>query len=521
MALVPRSREIAESCLDFLNIELVATYARQSNLRPELAGRRIEAIGFQVGQQLVERFTKDRARFTDHLDVIKFICKDFWAEVFKKQVDNLKTNHRGVFVLQDNKFRWLTRISADAPSYDALTPLPNPSPNLRSPTERMAGAGGAVAGTMKASAVAGQFLYLPCGLIKGALTNLGVPCTVSAEVTTLPGCSFTVPGHHSSLEKLRVAWVVIGYALSSSLLAIVNKYLVCTIVTLGLGRLKVLEHDSLSLEKIVKFLPAAATFYVAIWTNTQLLKHANIETFIVFRSSTPLLVAIADSVFMGRSWPSGLTFLSLLTIFGGAVGYVFFDTGFTVTAYAWAWAYLIVITFEMVYIKSVVMSIGLNTWGLVLYNNLLALIFFPPALIGMNEPSQIAAFGLSRIFSIGTLFPVALSCIFGLTISFFGFAARKAVSATAYTVVGVTNKLLTVLINILIWDKHAQAPGLVALLVCIFGGVLYQQSVTQTQPTKTTPSDIESVPLISIKSDPGGGKPVVQVESAAEAASEE
>ncbi|GJP35971.1 hypothetical protein CLOM_g5433 [Closterium sp. NIES-68] len=172
-----------------------------------------------------------------------------------------------------------------------------------------------------------------------------------------------VPGHPSSLEKLRVAWVVIGYALSSSLLAIVNKYavtvfpfpailtalqyLACTIVTLGLGRLKVLEHDSLSLEKVLKFLPAAATFYIAIWTNTQLLRHANVETFIVFRSSTPLLVAIADSVFMGRSWPSGFTFLSLLTIFGGAVGYVVFDTGFTVTAYAWAWAYLIVITFEV------------------------------------------------------------------------------------------------------------------------------------------------------------------------------
>ncbi|CAI7924612.1 unnamed protein product [Closterium sp. NIES-54] len=338
------------------------------------------------------------------------------------------------------------------------------------------------------------------------------------------------------ISGLRVVWVVIGYALSSSLLAIVNKYavtvfpfpailtalqyLVCTIVTLVMGRSKVLEHDSLSLEKIVKFLPAAATFYVAIWTNTQLLKHANVETFIVFRSSTPLLVAIADSVFMGRSWPSGFTFLSLLTIFGGAVGYVFFDTGFTVTAYAWAWAYLIVITFEMVYIKSVVMSIGLNTWGLVLYNNMLALIFFPPALIGMNEPSQIAAYGLSRIFSIGTLFPVALSCIFGLTISFFGFAARKAVSATAYTVVGVTNKLLTVLINILIWDKHAQAPGLVALLVCIFGGVLYQQSVTHTQPTKTIPADIESVPLKSIMSESGDGKPVVRVQSA-EAASEE
>eukprot|EP00475_Leptophrys_vorax_P031171 TRINITY_DN4714_c0_g1_i1.p1 TRINITY_DN4714_c0_g1~~TRINITY_DN4714_c0_g1_i1.p1 ORF type:complete len:193 (+),score=3.14 TRINITY_DN4714_c0_g1_i1:136-714(+) len=188
MAVAPRSREIAESCLDLLNIELVATYARHSNQRPELAGRRIEAIGFQVGQQLVERFTKDRARFTDHLDVIKFICKDFWAEVFKKQVDNLKTNHRGVFVLQDNKFRWLTRISADAPSAEAMS-SPSSVGGQRSPADRGLHGGSA---SLKASTVAGQFLYLPCGLIKGALTNLGVPCTVSAEVTTLPGCSFTI-----------------------------------------------------------------------------------------------------------------------------------------------------------------------------------------------------------------------------------------------------------------------------------------------------------------------------------------
>ena len=34
--------------------------------------------------------------------------------VFKKQVDNLKTNHRGVYVLTDNSFRPLARMSADA-----------------------------------------------------------------------------------------------------------------------------------------------------------------------------------------------------------------------------------------------------------------------------------------------------------------------------------------------------------------------------------------------------------------------
>jgi hypothetical protein len=40
------------------------------------------------------RFARDKPRFTDTLDVMKFICKDIWIMVFKKQIDNLKTNHR-------------------------------------------------------------------------------------------------------------------------------------------------------------------------------------------------------------------------------------------------------------------------------------------------------------------------------------------------------------------------------------------------------------------------------------------
>lgn len=42
----------------------------------------------------IYRFSRDRPRFTDTLDMIKFLCKDIWTLVFRKQIDNLKTNHR-------------------------------------------------------------------------------------------------------------------------------------------------------------------------------------------------------------------------------------------------------------------------------------------------------------------------------------------------------------------------------------------------------------------------------------------
>lgn len=47
------------------------------------------------------RFSRDRPRFTDTLDVIKFLCKDLWMLVFRKQIDNLKTNHRVCILTSD------------------------------------------------------------------------------------------------------------------------------------------------------------------------------------------------------------------------------------------------------------------------------------------------------------------------------------------------------------------------------------------------------------------------------------
>lgn len=170
-------REVSESCVDSLMTEMVACYCNRFYAnKPELAARRIEAIGYQVGQQLSERYTMERPRFGDHLEAIKFICKDFWSEVFKKQIDNLKTNHRGTFVLQDNKFPWLARMSVD-PSTDNVSSVEDYS----APTAES-----------KAAQAMSMHLYFPCGIIRGALSNLGISCAVSADISSLPACSFVV-----------------------------------------------------------------------------------------------------------------------------------------------------------------------------------------------------------------------------------------------------------------------------------------------------------------------------------------
>ena len=45
------------------------------------------------------------------LDIMKFVCKEFWMSAFGKSVDKLSTNHQGVYIVQDSKFCTVIALS--------------------------------------------------------------------------------------------------------------------------------------------------------------------------------------------------------------------------------------------------------------------------------------------------------------------------------------------------------------------------------------------------------------------------
>ncbi|KAF6150028.1 hypothetical protein GIB67_002810 [Kingdonia uniflora] len=53
-----------------------------------------------------------------------------------------------------------------------------------------------------------------------------------------------------------------------------------------------------------QFLPAAIIFYLSLFTNNELLLHANVDTFIVFLSAVPIFVAIGKAFYLHQPWPS-------------------------------------------------------------------------------------------------------------------------------------------------------------------------------------------------------------------------
>lgn len=47
------------------------------------ATSKLELLGFNTGYRFIERLAKDYPKFKDELDLLKFICKDFWVAVFR------------------------------------------------------------------------------------------------------------------------------------------------------------------------------------------------------------------------------------------------------------------------------------------------------------------------------------------------------------------------------------------------------------------------------------------------------
>ena len=167
-----------------------------------------------------------------------------------------------------------------------------------------------------------------------------------------------------------------------------------------------------------------------------------------------------------------------------------------------------IISFEMAYGKLIITGVDLKTRsGPVLYTNALG---WPPMLLfahlGGEYAKLRAHWQATEPWDEGPPIPpvglalLLLGCVVGTGIGYSGWWCRGQVSAASYTLIGVMNKCLTVLVNSLVWDQHASPEGIVSLCLCLLGGAVYRQAPMRrtTLPTSVFPDagDIEVAPLV-------------------------
>lgn len=134
--------------LDAPSHKMCQEISESDQTKQERVFERVRNIGFQIGNKITELLVfsnNPNLRFKDMdlLAIMKFICRDVWKQLFGKQIDNLKTNHRGTFYLFDYDYRPIQSFSLESGSAEKELALVKP------------------------------FLELPIGIIMGVLSSLG------------------------------------------------------------------------------------------------------------------------------------------------------------------------------------------------------------------------------------------------------------------------------------------------------------------------------------------------------------
>lgn len=304
--------------------------------------------------------------------------------------------------------------------------------------------------------------------------------------TSERGTAAAMGGHH------QVGTAIAYYSICSSSLLMVNKLALhvgpapvlllslqlwsAVAVVYALHGFGIVKVEHLKWHIAVRFSPVVLSFLATLFSNAKVLQYSNVETFITFRSSTPLVLCVCDYLFLERELPSRRSVVCLLGLLLSSCGYALTDHGFDIRAYSWLAVWYVSFTAYEVVVKHLCDTVTMDNWTRVVYTNAMA-----GSLLVLAAPLVRSEHGiLSKIeWSSFAVLTILCSCLIGVGMSHSAYMMRSACSATLSAVVGILCKVLTVVVNILIWDKHASPPELAFLALGLLAGAFYKQAPMQ------------------------------------------
>jgi drug/metabolite transporter (DMT)-like permease len=288
--------------------------------------------------------------------------------------------------------------------------------------------------------------------------------------------------------------VFVAYFIASSTMLIFNKACMivlpapCTVTLLQVTVTTLLiavawccslvEIQAVNRAILSHYVMYALIFALGINFTMRSLATTNVETVLLFRSCSPVLVSVIDTLCLGREMPSRRSFLAMLCIVLGATWFAASElqtdtSALDVPGVCVNTINLLLTTTLMTWGKHVTDSCDVNLTTSVFICNLtsvlpiLTLAVLEKEHLIIREHRWLSAYAVSVL---GT------SCVMGTALSYLGWKMRALMSAASFTVVGVLNKVLTILANMMVWDDHAMWSSTIGLLVSLVGGSFYQQS---------------------------------------------
>ena len=132
----------------------------------------------------------------------------------------------------------------------------------------------------------------------------------------------------------------------------------------------------------------------------------------------------------------------------------------------------------------------MSNWARVYYANMMSSPILAAVLLAARKERALLA---ATAWTVSNAAPLALSCVVGAAMSHASYLLRSHAAATTAAVVGIVCKLLSVTINLAIWDKHAAPSQLGFLLLGVFAAAAYKQARPPARPP--SPRGLDSTRL--------------------------
>ncbi len=208
----------------------------------------------------------------------------------------------------------------------------------------------------------------------------------------------------------------------------------------------------------------------------------NVETVLLFRSCSPVLVSFIDTLWLGREMPSRRSFLAMLCIVLGATWFATSElqtdtSTLDVPGVCVNSINLLLTATLMTWGKHVTDNSEVNLTTSVFICNVTSVI---PILVLVVLEKEHLIIREHRWLSSRAVGVFGTSCVMGTVLSYLGWQMRMIMSATSFTVVGVLNKVLTVILNIMVWPDHVLWSSTIGLIFSLVGGSFYRQSTVRT-----------------------------------------
>jgi len=260
-----------------------------------------------------------------------------------------------------------------------------------------------------------------------------------------------------------------------------------------LGKTGTLKVDAFTLPTAKLFFWNALAFMTLLFTNAKALESANVEAVIVFRTLSIFVTAYGDFRLLQAQALNTEAIVSLCMVVFGAIGYVLSDKGFIIKNMFWVFCYGCTNAAYPIVTKMVIRSNdNMTSWGRTYYNNLMTFMIFLPGMFALGEHTTVAGLEDKGDLTVHAITLLVMSCIWGTGISFLGFLCLENVSATTFNVMGNANKMLTLVINSLLWSNHASIEANFCLAFSLVGAGFYGEAKRRQSANSRSLNDLEA-----------------------------